>query len=240
MQNIAITKNLKRFQGAFGDLIGRSERIPGLGLVTGPAGTGKTVAATHICHKQNAIYVLADPFWTASSMLGAILHKLSVNPGRVSNAEAFRLAVERMRDTGRSLLVDDADFLFDSSDRNRLVEGLRSLHDKSQQPVIMIGMEKIRSKLHRYPQVLGRMSRSVDFEYLDLEDTRAVLEVICKVSIAPDLSQVIHQRTKGALRLIVVAAETIEAEATAQGWEVVTADQWGDAVLFTGDSRRAA
>lgn len=239
MQNIAITKNLKRFQGAFGDLIGRSERIPGLGLVTGPAGTGKTVAATHICQKQNAIYVMADPFWTASSMLGAILHELGVNPGRVSNAEAFRLTIERIKLTGRALLVDEADFLFDNADRNRLVEGLRSLHDKSGVPVVLIGMEKIRSKLHRYPQLLGRMSRSIDFEFLDLEDTRAVLEVICKVAIAPDLAQVVHQRTKGALRLIVVAAETIEAEAIAQGWDVVSLAQWGDAVLFTGDRRVA-
>lgn len=234
-QSIAITKNIKRFSAAFGDLAGRSDRVPGLGLVTGQAGTGKTTATTYVCNTQNAVYVTATPFWTSNSMLAKILAELGINPGGATNARMHDLIIERLRMTNRAVLVDEADHLFDNSDRRRLVEGLRSLHDHSNVPIVLIGMEHIRSKLHRYPQLSGRISRSVDFSNLDPEDTRLVLDAICDVQVDVELAELVCARTKGSLRLVIVAAETVESEALAQGWETVTPRLWGNRALFPGD-----
>jgi hypothetical protein len=112
---IAQTKNLVQISEAAEALASRTPGLPGIGLVWGMTGAGKTTAACWLRDRVNAIFVRAYATWTPSAMLGAICLEAGL-PRRGSCAAMVEAIV------------------------GRLVETLRDIHDVSFQPLILIGM----------------------------------------------------------------------------------------------------
>lgn len=237
-KSIVVTHNLSRFKRVFGDLVDRASWVTGMGLVVGEPGLGKTTAITWLSGQTNCIFLTADPVWGTHSLLDALLSDLGVEMRSASASRKYDKAVQRLRETKRPIVVDECDFLTDSRLRKQLLEILRTLHDKTDVPVILVGMQDLKAKLHHYPQILGRISREIQFERLNQADVLLTLNSISEVPCTPELAAEVLATTRGYIRQVITIGMDIDRRARAQGWKEVTPELWGGVQSGKGGALR--
>ncbi|MCW5666493.1 MAG: ATP-binding protein [Piscinibacter sp.] len=229
---IAVTKNVGALLRAYESLAGRDPGIPGIGLVHGYTGAGKSTATAWLVNRTNGVYLRAAATWTPSAMLGRGVVELGGEAATHRGASAMvDYIVRRLAEENRPLFVDEADYLFRDL---RMLETLRDIHDLSAQPVVMIGMEGIARRLKTREQLSGRISQWVEFLPADLEDARTLATTVCEVTLDDELLERLHAEAKGSMRLMAVGLARIESLAKGNGWKSVSAEKWGDRRFFFG------
>ncbi len=229
---IAPVKNIVALGEAADALVSRAAGVPGMGLVWGPTGYGKTTGAAWLRNRVDGVYVRALALWSPAAMLEAIARELG-GTWRGSCARTLDWICERLEVRPRPLLVDEADYVLR---KGVLVDTLRDLHDQTAAPVVLFGMPGIQRQLVRWPQVTGRILQEVEFAPCDAEDARVLADTLCEVEIREDLLVHLQQQAKGSTRLIVVGLARIEHFARARGMEGVGLAEWGRRPLFTGEA----
>lgn len=234
---IVPVKNIALLTQAADVLINRAHGMPGMGLVHGETGYGKTTAVTWLINRVNGVYVRAMATWTPAAMLGAMLHEVDREP-KGSCARMTTDLVEALAQTGRPVFVDEADYLIDSK---KMTESLRDLHDMATVPVVLIGMGGIDQKLAHRKQLTGRVLEDVKFQPADAADARLIADQLCEVKLRDDLLARVHRASRGGVRHLVVALARIEQFAKARGLGEIGSAEWGKAdAFFTGDAPDAA
>lgn len=145
---VAPVKNVQALIAAYNAVEKREPGTDGMILLHGATGSGKTTAIGHLLNYTNAICVEASPAWSLGSMYRAILLEIGVDPkGR--NADMEKFIADEMNKNRRPLFIDELDHLLlpGATTTLRMLEALRSIHDKSKMPVLMIGMDKIDQKI---------------------------------------------------------------------------------------------
>jgi len=193
-------KNVAKLIVAGESLTSRAHDTPGMGLIFGPTGVGKTTATTWYVNKCHGVYVRAMSLWSPSSMMKTISRELDIAPVRSLSDMAENIAF-KLADTGRPLFIDEADYVID---QKRMVEALRDLHDLSTVPVILIGMAGIQRKIQQRKQVSGRLAQWVEFTPCDLDDVHMLASGRCEIDVADDLLQSLHHKTHGLARNVIV------------------------------------
>src|SRR5882672_11477857 len=107
---IVLVKNVARLSDAGEALMRRAPGMPGMGLVSGETGYGKTTAISWYANRANAVYVRAWATWTPAAMMDAILRELG-RAARGSCAQMMRDIIEALALSGRSLFIDEADYI---------------------------------------------------------------------------------------------------------------------------------
>src|SRR5208283_877287 len=145
MRNIFLeTQNVGRFREALSVLEDIERGQPGLGVVWGRAGRGKTLCAREYAVRTGAVYLRVLQDWTPRAMLAALCRDLNGSePHTVDRAK--KIAVELIEKTRRTILVDEADRL-----KIDLIEHLRDVHDLTGAPIVLIGEE------HLFPAINAR------------------------------------------------------------------------------------
>lgn len=225
---IAQTSNLKRLLQAAHGLLYRSPSTPGIGLVSGPVGLGKTTAAKHICLLEAAVWVEALPDWTPVWMLGDLAVELGAERGWGTRIN-FERVIGALRERPRAIFIDEADRLVD---RIRLAETLRAIHDQTQAPLVLIGMSKLPRVIQSLPQLSSRVAHWIEFGPCDLRDVRTLATTLCEIELADDLLQRLHEETGGSARAIRVALERIERLARRRGKQRLGAADLPDGFEF--------
>jgi len=215
-------KNVMRLRVAGNALLGRAYGMPGMGLVYGPTGAGKTTAITWYINQCNGVYVRAWAVWSPSAMLEAISSELDL-PKQRSLAAMAAAIVRKLEETGRPLFIDEADYVIDNK---KMVETLRDLHDMATVPVILIGMEGIHRKIQQRKQVSGRLAQWVRFEPCDVEDARTLADGLCEIIVDDDLLETLHKKTRGLARNITVGLSRIETRGKKLGKDRMTLADW--------------
>lgn len=233
---IVLTKNVAALNDAGEALRLRAPGMPGMGLVHGETGYGKTTAITWMANRANAVYVRALAAWTPAAMFKSILRELG-RDCRGSCADMIESIVEALAMSGRPLYIDEADYLVDSK---RMTESLRDIHDMATSPVILVGMGGIDARLSHRKQLTGRVMQDVRFEPLDLEDASLIAGELCEIDLAPDLLEHLHREACGSTRLVCVGLARIEQSARSRGLSKIALSDWGKRPLFTGDAPTAA
>ena len=177
---VAPVKNIQRLLEAFDAVEKRDPGADGMILLYGSTGVGKTTALTYLLNQTDAIYVEASPAWTLGSMYRAIVAEIGVEP-KGHSAALERYIVDEMLTKSRPLFIDELDHLLlpGATTALRMLEALRSLHDKSHMPVVMVGMDKIEQKIKLREQLARRVFQWVKFTDLDRADARIVADTLC-------------------------------------------------------------
>lgn len=225
---IAPVKNVAALGAAFSALADRDAGVPGIGLVHGFTGAGKSTAVTLLVNRSNAVFVRASAVWTPNAMLGALVHELGGQPTG-SNAKNFGFIIEQLSREPRPVFVDEADYLLSNV---RMLETLRDIHDTTGVPLVIIGMDDIARRITQRPQFHRRITQWVQFRELDLTDMRTLIDHVCEVAITDELAGKLHHAAGGRMGLITVGLARIEAVAKGQGWETVGAKEWGNKQFF--------
>lgn len=220
----ARTSNVKNFLEAMESLQKRDEGVPGMALIYGDPGLGKTRTALWWLVKNEGIFIRSIKLMTGHWLLEEIISELGEAPMR-RISDIFRQIIDQLLSKPRPLMIDEADYLcYDA----RVVETLRDIHDVTNAPVIFIGMGMADKKLRRYAHLYDRFSEVVKFTNLTLSDVRTIADDLCEVMLSDDAVQYIHSKSDK-FRRIIVHLYKAEAKARANKLEIVKAsDLEGD------------
>jgi DNA transposition AAA+ family ATPase len=241
-KKMAILKTVLALRTAYDNLNNRDPGVPGMMLITGASGAGKTQSVQWLCEDVNGIYVRASSLDTPVTLLSRILREIGQESrSYLGNGVDIESTANYMRSSRRALFVDEIDNLFHKKVyTTRLVEAVRDLHDMSETAVVMIGHSGVERRMATRQQLFRRISQWVNYLPADLEDTAMLASCICEVELEEDLLQHVHQETNGNPGLITVSLSRIEAFAKANALSKVSADMWGNQRLFVNPKARVA
>jgi DNA transposition AAA+ family ATPase len=225
---IVAISNISRLSESANALMSRSLGMPGMGLVEGVTGYGKTTAITWLSIKLNGVHVRALSVTTPSSLLESICKELGIGR-RATNVATVDDIVQKLAETGRPLFIDEADRL---ARKELLIETLRDIHDLSTVPVVLIGEGGFERKISHIPRLTGRISQWVRFEPATSEDAVLLARELAEVEVAADLVRELHKAANGSVRLIVVGLGQIEKFAKTRGLKKIGMADWPSASSF--------
>ena len=181
----------------------RQKTIPGMMLVFGEPGTGKTKTALwwkiQNGNGENRIpYIRATRVMTPRSLLEQIVYELGETP-LWKTSQILQQIKEHLLSNPRPIIVDEVDYLC----RDAFIEVLRDIHDLTDVPIIMLGMAEADKKIMRYRHLYDRISVIVPFKLLDIDDVRALAKQMLEVTLEEDLLKHITEQSRGKLRRIV-------------------------------------
>ena len=130
-------------------------------VLFGQAGLGKTSSLREYCKQApDALMIETDPTYTAKVLLQKLAAMLGAE-GKGSLNELMDAVVGRLRDSGRIILVDEAENL-----PLRALECLRRVHDKTGCGLVLAGMPRLlvnlRGKNGELKQLYSRMAFKLD------------------------------------------------------------------------------
>lgn len=121
------TKNVKQLISMMNRLKEREDGVPGMGLVYGEPGLGKTYAITWWAAQNDAILIRSANLMSARWLLEKIVEELGEIPYN-KFSDIFNQVVAQLIKTTRTIIVDKTDYLTIDS---RAVETLMDIHDKT-------------------------------------------------------------------------------------------------------------
>lgn len=179
----------------------------------GPPGFGKSFAASHCIVAYGAVHIVVQDLWSKSTFLKAVLEELGIKP-RGTLADMGRQVQEGLAQTGRTLIVDEAD----RAAKRGMIEMIRDIHDNSACSVILIGEENLPQSLKKWERVHSRMLEWVGAEPADARDLRMLADHYCPgVEIEDELLAKILKDTSGSIRRITTNCARIKEMATVKG-----------------------
>lgn len=208
---IAPVKNIKRLKTLGLTLKEQPDSLPGIAVCYGESGIGKSTGLTWLCTTElDACYVRALAVWTPKSLLHTIATELDVAPAS-SNDETLRRIVNALAQSGRPLVIDEADYVVDNT---KLLNTLRDLHDLSTMPLILVGMADFVKKLRArrdQKQFAQRVAEELEFKPLDRDDMRVLADTLLEgVELEDDIVSLLHEYSAGITREASIGLSKIE------------------------------
>lgn len=232
---VVSTKNIGRLVEASQALLTRTPGTPGIGLIFGKSGLGKTTATAWFVCQCDGVYVRALSTWTPAAMLQAILRELDMSPQKNRCASMVVQIADALRVSGRPVFIDEFDYIIEDK---KMTETLRDIHDISTTPIVLIGMEGAKRKVQLREQFVNRIAQYVEFKPTDYDDCARLASELCEVKISDDLLKKLFVESKGVIRLIVIGLDSIERRAKTLGIKEINQSQYGRDEFFLSESHK--
>ena len=104
------TSNVKKFITMMNHLQKRAEGVPGMGLVYGEPGLGKTYAISWWCLANNAVYIRCVNTMTTKWLLEELSEELGEIP-YARTPDIFNQVISQLLKQPRTIIVDEIDYL---------------------------------------------------------------------------------------------------------------------------------
>jgi len=208
----------------------RASHLPGIVVMHGHSGFGKSTAASWVTVEENGVYVEVRSVWTTRHFLEQIVRMLGFEPER-TQARLLDQVVAGLTDNKRPLIIDEADFILKKS----YIEVVRDIYEMARVPVMLIGEEHLPSALRKWERFHNRILALAHARAATVEDGLTLRKYYCKrVDIADDLVAHIVRETGGGIRRIVTNLAEVEDAALNDGRSSMDLATWGDRRIFTG------
>ncbi|SLM63984.1 MULTISPECIES: AAA family ATPase [Dickeya] len=171
-----------------------------INVIYGEAGLGKTMALKHYAAANStALLIEADPSYTARVLLEEICSRLNLST-RGNMHELFELCVNKLRDSGYLLMIDEGELL-----PHRALEVLRRIHDKSGIGIVLAGMPRLilnlKGKRGEFVQLYSRVGFALNLgNALPQDDTDAISESLIPDAWTPEMGAVLYKESRGNAR----------------------------------------
>jgi len=213
----AITPIIERAMSLVTSLIERDKGIPGLALLYGPPGLGKTRFGIFLADKMGAVFVRALAAGTVRSFLQDLVFELGLEP-MYRACDAYKQAERSLSENSRLVIIDEVDRL---ASRWQAIEALRDLSDQTGSPILLIGMAESERKLARFRHLFYRMKAHVmQFTPLSEADVRGFADQVSEIRLGDSAIAEIHKITGG--RVGDIIAELYKAERIARANDLKT------------------
>lgn len=233
IRNVAPLRNVMLLNALINRVQNRGEDLPGMACFSGPSGYGKTKAATWNAQKTRSYWVEVKSTWSRKKLCEMILRKaMGIAPGRTIGDMVEQIG-EQLAQSGRPLLIDEADLVA----RDGMIGIVRDIYESSQGTIILIGEEQLPQTLRRWERVHNRMLDWVQAQPADLREVGLLAQLKCPgLEIAPEVQQLVLDRSHARARRIVVNLRQIAEYATLHGKTAITAADARAITLFEGEA----
>lgn len=187
----ARTQNVKNFINLMNNLQNRAEGVPGMALVYGEPGLGKTQAVLWWATQNDAIFIRSTNLMSGRWFLEELVEELGEVP-YYRSSDLFKQCIRQLKEEPRVIIVDEIDYL--AGDAN-VIETLRDIHDKTNIPIVLVGMAMADKKLMRYRHLYDRISEKLKFEPFSQGDIKAIVDQLCEVEMAECAVKFIYNKT---------------------------------------------
>ena len=213
------TTNVKNFIGLVENLLNKPKNIPKMGLIYGEPGLGKSQTALWLACKYDAIYLRATNLMTGRWLLEEIAKEMDEIP-RYLTSDNFNLIVQKLKQKPQLIIVDEIDYLMNNL---KTIEILRDIHDKTDCPIIFIGMGLAHKKLEKYKHLYDRFSEIVKFETFGVNDIFQIINQLAEIKFTTDSIEYIHKKYNR-FRQIVQLINQLEIVAKENNLQEITLD----------------
>jgi len=223
---IAPTQTVAVAMAAMEQIQSRAHGMPGLGVLSGRPGLGKTSALTRLAHPagSNAVYIACRSFETTKSLAQLVLRELGeAVKDRWSVPSMFELACERFAEQGRPLVVDEADRIAEKN----AIEFLRDIHDIGQVPILLVGEEHLKRKLaSKHERFHDRVLVWATAMPVDAGDLAKLLSHYTPgLQLTSDASKALLMKTGGVARRVVTMLHGLQELSRTKGLSTITIDE---------------
>lgn len=184
------TRNVRNFIGLVEALKSKPKNIPKMGLIYGEPGLGKSQTALWLACKYDGIYIRASNLMTSRWLVEEIVREMDELP-RYLTSDNFNVVISKLIQKPKIIFVDEIDYLMNNY---KSVETLRDIHDKTDSPIIFVGMGLALRKLERYKHLYDRFSEIVKFETFEIEDLSQIFSQLSEIPFTPDSIEYIHKK----------------------------------------------
>ena len=212
------TNNVKRFVTMMNNLQNRAEGVPGMGLVYGEPGLGKTQAINWWALKNDALLIRCTQLMTPKWLLCEILDEMGeIQSTRTS--ECFNQVIRNLIINPQVLVIDEIDYLMVET---KAVETLRDIHDKTNVPIVLIGITNANSRLKRYKHLYDRISEIIKFEPFSKEDIKIIINELSEIKMSECAIKSIYSNTNRFRQIVKIINK---AEQLAKSNGLITIDE---------------
>ena len=190
-----------------------------MGLLYGGFGTGKTESVYKVCVDHNYIYVRAKRYHTTKSLLKNIARESGI-PDDGGTDALYGRVLDEFRTSKQILFIDEVEYLC----RQDHVLTLMDLHDESQCPIVMVGMQGAKAKLQKFPHLLDRCSFVIEYKELSKADVRNTAKQLCEVKLDDSAIDYIFEKGHGRFRRTKVHFARAERAAKNNNLKTVTGE----------------
>lgn len=211
------TRNVRKFISLVEALKSKPKNIPKMGLIYGEPGLGKLQTALWLACKYDGIYIRASNLMTSRWLVEEIVREMDELP-RYLTSDNFNVVISKFIQKPKIIFVDEIDYLMNNY---KSVETLRDIHDKTDCPIIFVGMGLALRKLERYKHLYDRFSEIVKFETFKIEDLSQIFSQLSEIPFTPDSIEYIHKKYNR-FRQIVQLISKLETIAKKNGLTEIT------------------
>jgi len=226
-------KNVLLASRALERALKREPNLPGIVVLYGPSGWGKSMAASYCANKHEGIYIECRSYFTRRTFVESILREMGIKAGRTV-AEMMEQVAEQLDLSNRPLIIDEMDHLVD---RN-VLEIVRDLHEMSRCTMLLIGEELFPKKLKRRSERFhNRVLVWQPALPASREDVHLLAGFYCPgVAIAEDLLEFIRKNSANVVRVVCVNLDAVREYCQKEGLKKIDLEAWGKRSLYTGDA----
>ncbi len=217
------------------NLMKRGTSLPGIGVLYGFSGLGKTIGLAVAANRHRAAFVGCMSYDTKKSLLTSIAHELGIEPaGRATIPTLVSAIADELMRTGKPLFIDDAHYM---ANRN-LIELVKDLYEASGAPILLAAEERFPAQLRRWEQVHNRVLYWQAAEPCGLGDARKLAQLYApKHQFADDWMEKCLGAVRRITRRVCVNLENARREAEESGHRgEINLKWWGDRAFYTGDA----
>lgn len=233
VNRIAQLSNLDLVAVAADQLLNRVDGLPGIGVIYGQPGRGKTIACVALANQARGYYVQMRSAWNRKALLEKMLIEMSIKPASTITAMLDQIC-EQIAASRRPLIVDEFDFCLRS---DSMVELVRDIYEGSQGTMILVGEEQLPTKLKKWERFHSRVMAWIPALPVSLQDAYKLAPIYCPgVEIAEDLMAHIVNIANGSVRRVSVNLTLIHNHAMLHAEDKLNLAMWGNGDLYTGDA----
>ncbi|WP_419787247.1 AAA family ATPase [Pseudodesulfovibrio sp.] len=211
------TGNVAKLRKSLSALSDTEQGRPGIGVVQGEAGRGKTMAAKEWHAMNGGIFLRVMEGWSQFSFLQALTYKICGE--RPNNTNRCRTRImDSLAKTPQPIIVDEADRLLMPR-----IEDLRDVHDMTGCPVILIGEEGFYPRLHARKRVHSRVVDVVNFDPITPDDVMLFAAQAAALEVTPEACHKLAALAKGSFRVVYGYILHLEDYAKAQATNTIDA-----------------
>ena len=195
------TDNFHAVMKALEVLKNRDPSLPGLGVIYGKYGLGKSETVQFIYGLGGILYVLARAIWSVRDLLEGICDELGIRPAYRTTAR-FNEITDELRRRGEPLIIDESDYL---ARKPLMLDTIKDLHEATRVPIILVGTEELPGKLQRHGQLWSRVLPAgiVEFRPLSASEFGLIVDAWTGLKISPKAAEKVCDFAGGDFRYLV-------------------------------------
>lgn len=217
------TNNYNRMTAAVEALENRDPSLPGLGLVYGRWGYGKSEAVEYFYGESDIFYIVIKRLWRPRRMLEEICDVLNLGAPEYRLDRLADQVAAGLKRWGKPMFIDEADYLFKNG---IMLDVVRDLHDSTRVPIILIGMESMCDKLRKYGQFFSRIlpAAIVEFQPVGPPEIILITKEWTGLSIDMPTTELLCHYVQGDFRYIVGYLLSFEEACKTNQTDTITAN----------------